>query len=120
MFFDSPTMTQYPGNFRPVAISSTDELINNPAKADELRDAFNAHVVNDGHWKGRCVAVVPEDQADLVADAMVFIGAIPDAIVRCEPFEGQFLNIVLTPRIEVPGKPGHVAIHSRGYWAHGF
>jgi hypothetical protein len=54
----------------------------------------------EGHWKGPVSAVVPADQADQVADAMDFHGAIVDE--------------------RTPLRSGQVKLYSRGYWAHGF
>ena len=81
-------------------------------------------VTHNGHWKGRCVAVVPNDQVEKVAYAMASCGAVPDAIIPCEPFRGAaFPDITLThvdgkTVIRVPTKEGHTAIHSQGYWHH--
>jgi len=71
-------------------------------QAETLR-AIYRHAVQhpEGHWKGKAVAMVATDSADLVEHAMNFMGSIVDQRL---PLAG--------------GK--RVALISEGYWAHGF
>ena len=70
-------------------------------KAQQLRDAYNKFVSHpDGHWKGSAIAVVNQEQRALVREAMDFMGSIVDQ----EMILGD----------------GHIALYSKGYWAHGF
>lgn len=69
-------------------------------RAEVLRELYSKHVKhNTGNWKGPCWALVPEEVADDVADAMNFMGSIVDD-----------RNAI----------PGQVLLSSKGYWAHGF
>jgi len=70
-------------------------------QAEVLRKAYTEHVKHpEGHWKGAAEATVPADVADLVAEAMDFMGSIVD------------------DRQTLPD--GTVKLTSAGYWAHGF
>ena len=71
-------------------------------RADYLRGLWDAHVAElDDHWKGRVQAVVTNDLADDVAEAMEFMGALVD-------------------KREAMGGGRKTWIFSQGYWAHGF
>jgi len=70
-------------------------------KAQQLRDAYDKFVSHpDGHWKGSAIAVVNQDQKDLVREAMDFTGSLVDQ--------------------ELELSDGSVALYSKGYWEHGF
>lgn len=70
--------------------------------AEKLRKMCHDHIQQiDDHWKGRVFAVVPNEDADMMREAMGFIGSIVDW--------------------EKPGaKEGTTFLYSDGYWAHGF
>lgn len=53
-----------------------------------------------GHWKGPTFAIVDENIADDMAEAMDFVGALVDGESKVEG--------------------GKVRLYSEGYWAHGF
>ncbi len=78
-----------------------------PDRGSTMRALYNAHVKplpfgskNETHWKGPCEAKVPAAIADLVSNAMDFMGSLVD------------------DRRDLPG--GLVRLYSDGYWAHGF
>ena len=76
------------------------------ARAEYLRAIYREHVHHPatpknpaGHWKGRAEAIVPNNLADDLAEAMAFVGSIVD-------FRGT--------------DGTRTALVSKGYWAHGF
>jgi hypothetical protein len=72
-------------------------------RAEELRALVQEHMKPlepEFGWKGAVEAVVPEEIAADVAEAMCFVGAIVDE--------------------EMELGDGTVRIYSDGYWAHGF
>lgn len=85
-----------------VTIGVPAEPVTDEQRGDLLRKLYETHVkpLSKYGWKGPCEAVVPENLAADVADAMSFMGSLVD--------DEQTL----------PG--GKVRLFSEGYWAHGF